>query len=177
MCEFLQFSESRNSQWNQGVSALLLPLDRQIFKTASLWPLRYSCVFFEIRFFILTVGEYLRQSRNPCASLLRQIAYFFCICIYYQYQNINIISHLILIVNVFTKLFWHFDKKHLTFCMHSAIIIKQSVGTHGRKCRNGGIGRRPGLKIPWDFFSYRFDPGFRHHLYRGVEQSGSSSGS
>ena len=25
--------------------------------------------------------------------------------------------------------------------------------------------------------SYRFDPGFRHHLYRGVEQSGSSSGS
>ena len=29
-------------------------------------------------------------------------------------------------------------------------------------CRNGGIGRRPGLKIPWDFFSYRFDPGFRH---------------
>ena len=26
-------------------------------------------------------------------------------------------------------------------------------------------------------FSYRFDPGFRHHLYRGMEQSGSSSGS
>ena len=25
--------------------------------------------------------------------------------------------------------------------------------------------------------SYRFDPGFRHHQYRGVEQSGSSSGS
>ena len=26
-------------------------------------------------------------------------------------------------------------------------------------------------------FSYRFDPGFRHQSYRGVEQSGSSSGS
>ena len=24
---------------------------------------------------------------------------------------------------------------------------------------------------------YRFDPGFRHHIYRGVEQLGSSSGS
>ena len=61
------------------------------------------------------------------------------------------------------KFFWHFDKKYLTFYSHSAIIVKQSVGTHGHKCRNGGIGRRPGLKIPWDFFSYRFDPGFRHH--------------
>ena len=34
--------------------------------------------------------------------------------------------------------------------------------SNGHICRNGGIGRRPGLKIPWDFISYRFDPGFRH---------------
>ena len=63
----------------------------------------------------------------------------------------------------FKKVFWHFVEKYLTFYRHSAIIVKQCVGTHGRICRNGGIGRRPGLKIPWDFISYRFDPGFRHH--------------
>ena len=51
MCAIWCFLQSRNSQWNQGVSASLRPLDRQIFKTASLWPLRnirrmakYSCV-------------------------------------------------------------------------------------------------------------------------------------
>ena len=32
------------------------------------------------------------------------------------------------------------------------------------------------LKSREIYFSYRFDPGFRHQ-YRGVEQSGSSSGS
>ena len=68
-----------------------------------------------------------------------------------------------MIVNVFWKVFLRILKKGLTFTLSSAIIIKQCVGTHGRICRNGGIGRRPGLKIPWDFFSYRFDPGFRHH--------------
>ena len=41
----------------------------------------------------------------------------------------------------------------------------------GLLCRNGGIGRRPGLKIPWDFFSYRFDPGFRHHNIAGWSSS------
>ena len=41
------------------------------------------------------------------------------------------------------------------------------------KCRSGGIGRRPGLKIPWEYIPYRFEPGFRHQhqtIYRAVEQ-------
>ena len=41
------------------------------------------------------------------------------------------------------------------------------------KCRSGGIGRRPGLKIQWEYIPYRFEPGFRHQnqiKYRAVEQ-------
>ena len=69
-----------------------------------------------------------------------------------------------MLLSISEKRFSHFyNEKVLTFRTFSDIIIKQSEGNHGRKCRNGGIGRRPGLKIPWDFFSYRFDPGFRHH--------------
>ena len=45
------------------------------------------------------------------------------------------------------------------------------------KCLDGGIGRRTGLKILWYLVPCRFDSGSRHHLYRGVEQPGSSSGS
>ena len=33
------------------------------------------------------------------------------------------------------------------------------------KCRCGGIGRRPGLKIPWENIPYRFDPGHRHQVH------------
>ena len=33
------------------------------------------------------------------------------------------------------------------------------------KCRCGGIGRRPGLKIPWENIPYRFDPGHRHQFH------------
>ena len=40
MCEFLRFLQWRNSQCFQGVSVIYRPLGRQIFKTASLWPLR-----------------------------------------------------------------------------------------------------------------------------------------
>ena len=29
-------------------------------------------------------------------------------------------------------------------------------------CSSGGIGRRPGLKILWDFLPCRFDPGLEH---------------
>ena len=59
-----------------------------------------------------------------------------------------IIPYLFLNVNVFIKLFSLFLKKGLTFGFYGDIIDKQCVGTHGRICRNGGIGRRPGLKIP-----------------------------
>ena len=51
-------------------------------------------------------------------------------------------------------------------------------------CLGGEIGRRTGLKILWNFFPCRFKSGPRHHLKllskkycRGIEQSGSSSGS
>ena len=82
-----------------------------------------------------------------------------------QYLCNNLIYHITRECDCqcFLKSFLRIFKKGLTFALSSAIMIKQSVGTHGRICRNGGIGRRPGLKIPWDFFSYRFDPGFRHH--------------
>ena len=59
-----------------------------------------------------------------------------------------IIPHLFSVVNLFGKVFLENIKKLLTFSMLSVIIYEQCVGTHGRKCRNGGIGRRPGLKIP-----------------------------
>ena len=58
------------------------------------------------------------------------------------------ISQLTAVVNVFEKTFLKNYEKGLTFEFSSAIIDKQCVGTHGRICRNGGIGRRPGLKIP-----------------------------
>lgn len=31
-------------------------------------------------------------------------------------------------------------------------------------CSSGGIGRRPGLKILWEFFPCRFDPGLEHQI-------------
>ena len=57
------------------------------------------------------------------------------------------------------------------------IIVNVLRGTRKNKCLDGGIGRRTGLKILWYLVPCRFDSGSRHHLYRGVEQSGSSSGS
>ena len=63
-------------------------------------------------------------------------------------KTLYIISHLKAVVNVFEKTFLENFKKGLTFATSSDIIDKQCVGTHGRICRNGGIGRRPGLKIP-----------------------------
>ena len=58
------------------------------------------------------------------------------------------------------------------------IIVNVPRGTvKVYKCLDGGIGRRTGLKILWYLVPCRFDSGSRHHLYRGVEQSGSSSGS
>ena len=56
-----------------------------------------------------------------------------------------------------------FSPKLLTFQTLDDIIVRLVGKQRSKLCRNGGIGRRPGLKIPWDFFSYRFDPGFRHH--------------
>ena len=63
-------------------------------------------------------------------------------------KTLYMISHFSKVVNLFTKVFLKNAKKHLTINTLSVIIVKQCVGTHGRICRNGGIGRRPGLKIP-----------------------------
>ena len=57
--------------------------------------------------------------------------------------------------------------------------IEEAVKT--LSCRNGEIGRRPGLKIPCNV-SYvpvraRFPAFSLKRIYRGIEQSGSSSGS
>ena len=61
----------------------------------------------------------------------------------------------------------------LTIDLGCDIIIKRS------RCRSGGIGRRPGLKIPWDLSrigsspisgTTLFMPAATYILYRGVEQ-------
>ena len=65
-----------------------------------------------------------------------------------QVKVLYMISYFSAVVNVFEKTFLENLKKGLTFAFSSDIIDKQCVGTHGRICRNGGIGRRPGLKIP-----------------------------
>ena len=70
---------------------------------------------------------------------------------------------------IFEKILW----KLLTKIRSCDILNKQWKAA----CRSGGTGRRPRLKISWDYIPYRFEPGFRHHfikpvttLYRGVEQ-------
>ena len=63
------------------------------------------------------------------------------------------------------------DKKYparvLTNPFSYAIRFRRSRKTALRmpKCRCGGIGRRPGLKIPWENIPYRFDPGHRHQFH------------
>ena len=37
----------------------------------------------------------------------------------------------------------------LTLFLHYGMLIKRSNETGTTRCRSGGIGRRPGLKIPW----------------------------
>ena len=59
-----------------------------------------------------------------------------------------IISQKMFVVNIKMDFFVKNAKKDLTSAAHGVIIYEQSVGKHGRTCRNGGIGRRPGLKIP-----------------------------
>ena len=58
-------------------------------------------------------------------------------------------------------------KKVLTNHFSCAILFKRSRKTalEMPKCRCGGIGRRPGLKIPWENIPYRFDPGHRHQFH------------
>ena len=58
-------------------------------------------------------------------------------------------------------------KKVLTNHFSCAILFKRSRKTalEMPKCRCGGIGRRPGLKIPWENIPYRFDPGHRHQVH------------
>ena len=50
------------------------------------------------------------------------------------------------------------------------LIFVLGYGRITKNCRNGGIGRRTGLKIPRPLKACRFDPDFRHfeaseHLY------------
>ena len=58
-------------------------------------------------------------------------------------------------------------KKVLTNHFSCAILFKRSRKTalEMPKCRCGGLGRRPGLKIPWENIPYRFDPGHRHQFH------------
>ncbi len=56
---------------------------------------------------------------------------------------------------------------------YNTIAVDEDKQNGNGKCRSGGIGRRPGLKIPWEYIPYRFEPGFRHQnqcRYRAVEQ-------
>ena len=45
-------------------------------------------------------------------------------------------------------------------CYYNGAVNRKAAESLNR--RNGGTGRRPGLKIPWELIPYRFDPGFRH---------------
>ena len=51
----------------------------------------------------------------------------------------------------------------LTFANRSAIIVKQSEANHGRNAGMAELADARDLKSREIFFSYRFDPGFRHH--------------
>ena len=71
-------------------------------------------------------------------------------------------------------------KKVLTNRINRDIIFKHPRKGHIERRLYAGVAeladardlKSRGTQIP-----YRFEPGFRHHIYRGVEQPGSSLGS
>ena len=75
---------------------------------------------------------------------------------------------------VITEMNQTYFKKVLTNGTQSAIKIKQPEKRYAgvAELADARDLKSRGTQIP-----YRFDPGFRHQLYRGVEQLGSSSGS
>ena len=81
------------------------------------------------------------------------------------------------VVNIIKDNFLKISEKVLTFALLGAIMYKQ-CGSPQRSQYAGmaELADARDLKSREINFSYRFDPGFRHQ-YRGVEQSGSSSGS
>ena len=74
-----------------------------------------------------------------------------------------------------------FLQKGLTTAVGCVIIAKQARRDAPAPARrSGGIGRHPGLKIPWREISVTVRPRSPAPFlisYRGVEQLGSSSGS
>ena len=89
-----------------------------------------------------------------------------------------IISQKSVLVNIKNTVFWKKEKKGIDILnkwWYNIMAIRKSKVV--KYAGMAELADARDLKSREINFSYRFDPGFRHQSYRGVEQSGSSSGS